>query len=78
MTKQPPTMCSWLTYLLHGFDLGSRTYTAHRQPYVDGWADTFVEQLSLQENLMSKRAMSTILASNSQFNCLYKESKTGF
>ena len=39
------------THLLHGSGLGSRAYSGHRQTHVDGWADTFVEQLSLQEDL---------------------------
>ncbi len=40
-----------MCYLLHGSGLGSRTYSGHRQTHVDGWADTLVEQLSLQEDL---------------------------
>ena len=37
--------------LLHGLELGSGTDTGHRQTDVDGWADTLVEELSLQEDL---------------------------
>jgi len=41
-------------HLLHGFGLGSRAYSGHRQTHVDGWADTLVEQLGLQEDLRIK------------------------
>ena len=37
--------------LLHGLDLGSGTDTGHRETDVNGWSDTLVEQLSLQEDL---------------------------
>ena len=39
------------SYLLHGSGLGSRAYSGHRQTHIDSWADTLVEQLSLQEDL---------------------------
>jgi len=37
--------------LLHGLDLGCGTDTGHRQTDVNGWADTLIEELSLQEDL---------------------------
>merc|ERR1711918_108006 len=37
--------------LLHGLDLSSRTDTRHRETDVNSWADTLVEQFSLQEDL---------------------------
>lgn len=40
-----------MTNLLHGLGLGSRSYTGHRQTYVDGGTDTLVEQLGFQEDL---------------------------
>lgn len=39
------------TYLLHGLGLGSGSDTGHGQTDVDGWPDTLVEELSLQEDL---------------------------
>lgn len=54
------TRCAWGweecdSHLLHGLDLSSRSYTAHRETYVDGWADTLVEQLGLQEDLQENK-----------------------
>ena len=40
-----------ILYLFHGFNLSSRTNTAHRETDINGRSDTFVEQLSLQEDL---------------------------
>merc|ERR1719431_2446745 len=37
--------------LLHRLGLGSRADTRHRQTNVNSWSDTFVEELSLQEDL---------------------------
>jgi hypothetical protein len=37
--------------LLHGLGLGSGTNTGHRQAHIDGRTHSFVEKLSLQENL---------------------------
>lgn len=37
--------------LLHGLELCSGTDTRHGQTDVDGWSDTLVEELSLQEDL---------------------------
>ena len=44
--------------LLHGPGLGSRSDTGHRQTDVDGWTNTLVEQLSLQEDLSERTAFS--------------------
>lgn len=41
--------------LFHGFDLGSRSYSAHRQTYINGWSNTFEEELSFQEDLRIKQ-----------------------
>ena len=41
--------------LLHGLGLGSGSDTRHRQTDVDGWTDTLVEQLALQEDLARTR-----------------------
>lgn len=38
-------------HLSHGLDLSSRADTTHRQTHVDGRSNTFVEELSLQEDL---------------------------
>lgn len=40
-----------LPHLLHGSHLGSRSDTTDRQTDIDGWPDTLVEQLRLEENL---------------------------
>lgn len=40
-----------MAHLFHGLGLSSRTYSRHRQTYVDGRSDTLVEQLSFQEDL---------------------------
>lgn len=40
-----------IPYLFHGLHLSGRSYTAYRETHIDGWADTLVEKLSLQENL---------------------------
>ena len=37
--------------LFHGLDLSSGADTTDREADVDGWSDSLVEQLSLQENL---------------------------
>jgi len=37
--------------LLHGFDLGSRSDSGHRETDVNSWSDTFIEEFSFQENL---------------------------
>ena len=37
--------------LLHGLDLGSGTDSGHRETDINGWSDTLVEELSLQEDL---------------------------
>ena len=38
-------------YLLHSLDLCCRAHSAHRQTHIDGWSYTFVEELSLKEDL---------------------------
>jgi hypothetical protein len=38
-------------YLFHCFGLGSRADTRYGQADVDGWSDTLVKQLGLQEDL---------------------------
>ena len=40
-----------IIYLFHGLLLGGRSYARYRQTDINGWSDTFVEQLSFQENL---------------------------
>ena len=37
--------------LLHGLNLGSRSDSGHGKTDINGWSDTFVEELSLQEDL---------------------------
>ena len=42
----------WLPpHLLHGLDLSGGADSADREPDIDGWPDTLVEQLSLEEDL---------------------------
>lgn len=40
-----------ITHLLHRLSLRSRADTRHRKTDVDGWSDTLVEELSLEEDL---------------------------
>ena len=41
----------WTWYLLHSFDLSSRSYSWYRKTYVNCWSDTFIKEFSFQENL---------------------------
>lgn len=37
--------------MLHGFDLGSRSYSGHGKTDVDSGSDSLIEKLGFQENL---------------------------
>merc|ERR1712194_888836 len=46
------------SHLFHGLDLRGTSHTAHRQTYIDGGADSFVERLGLNDRQRRERAAS--------------------